>query len=40
MATGDAVLMEKMITYKENLKTKIVQANEELRKVKYEFKIE
>jgi 5-(carboxyamino)imidazole ribonucleotide mutase len=40
LATSDAVLMEKMITYKENLKTKIIQANEELGKVKYEYKIE
>lgn len=40
LATGDAALMEKMIAYKESLKTKIIQANEELGKVKYEYKIE
>jgi 5-(carboxyamino)imidazole ribonucleotide mutase len=40
IATGDAALMEKMIAYKETLKTKIIQANDELAKVKYEYKIE
>ncbi len=38
MATGDVVLQEKLIAYKENLKKKIVEANQELKKVKYEFK--
>jgi 5-(carboxyamino)imidazole ribonucleotide mutase len=38
MATGDVVLQEKLITHKENLKKKIVEANQELKKVKYEFK--
>ncbi|MDD4490493.1 MAG: 5-(carboxyamino)imidazole ribonucleotide mutase [Paludibacter sp.] len=38
MATGDVALQEKLITYKENLKKKIVEANQELKKVKYEFK--
>ena len=40
LAISDEQLMEKMVDYKEKLKTKIVQANEELGKVKYEFKIE
>jgi 5-(carboxyamino)imidazole ribonucleotide mutase len=40
LAVSDAGLMEKMIKYKDNLKTKIIQANEELGKVKYEYKIE
>jgi 5-(carboxyamino)imidazole ribonucleotide mutase len=40
LAISDAGLMEKMVKYKENLKTKIIQANEELGKVKYEYKIE
>jgi 5-(carboxyamino)imidazole ribonucleotide mutase len=40
LATGDEALMKKMIDYKENLKSKIIQANDELAKVKYEFKIE
>ena len=39
IATGDDSMMEKIKTYKENLKQKIVKANEELGKVKYKFKI-
>lgn len=38
MATGDEKLMEKFIQFKENLKSKIVAANEELAAVKYNFK--
>ncbi len=38
MATGNGAMMEKIKTYKENLKQKIVKANEELRKVAYKFK--
>ena len=38
IATGDASMMEKIKAYKENLKQKIVKANEELGKVKYKFK--
>ena len=38
MATGDETMMKKIKTYKENLKQKIVKANEELRKVQYKFK--
>jgi len=38
MATGDEELMQKMIAFKENLKQKIVKANEELAQVKYNFK--
>jgi 5-(carboxyamino)imidazole ribonucleotide mutase len=38
MATADEVLQQKLADYKENLKKKIVQANEELKKVNYEFK--
>ncbi|MDD2286002.1 MAG: 5-(carboxyamino)imidazole ribonucleotide mutase [Paludibacter sp.] len=38
MATEDVFLQEKLATYKENLKKKIVEANQELKKVKYEFK--
>jgi 5-(carboxyamino)imidazole ribonucleotide mutase len=38
MATGDEALMQKMIEYKESLKQKIVQANQELAAVKYRFK--
>jgi len=38
MATGDEELMKKAIQYKENLKQKIVSANEELAKINYKFK--
>lgn len=38
MATGDEVLMKKLIEYKESLKHKIVKANEELSEIRYNFK--
>jgi 5-(carboxyamino)imidazole ribonucleotide mutase len=38
MATGDPALMDKMVTFKENLKQKIVKANLELSEVKFKFK--
>jgi 5-(carboxyamino)imidazole ribonucleotide mutase len=38
MATGDKTLMDKLVAYKENLKQKIVKANQELSEVKYNFK--
>jgi len=38
MATGDEVLMKKLINYKESLKQKIVKANQDLSKIKYPFK--
>ena len=38
MATGDEALMQKMIVYKENLKGKIVKANQDLAEVKFKFK--
>ena len=38
MATGDEVLMQKLVEYKKSLKQKIVKANEELSKLKYNFK--
>ncbi len=38
MAVGDEMLMAKLIEFKENLKEKIVTANEELSKVKFKFK--
>ena len=38
LATGDDVIRQKTIVYKENLKKKIVKANEELKEVKYRFK--
>jgi 5-(carboxyamino)imidazole ribonucleotide mutase len=38
IATGDDSIMKEVIKYKESLKKKIVQANEELKKVKFEYK--
>jgi 5-(carboxyamino)imidazole ribonucleotide mutase len=38
LASGDEKLMKKTIAFKENLKNKIVKANEELAGVKYKFK--
>jgi len=40
IATGDAALMAKMIKFKEELKDKIIKANEELGKVKFAFKVD
>ncbi|OYT15476.1 MAG: 5-(carboxyamino)imidazole ribonucleotide mutase [Bacteroidetes bacterium 4572_77] len=39
MATGDDALMEKNMAYKENLKQKMVKANEELSQIKYKYKV-
>jgi 5-(carboxyamino)imidazole ribonucleotide mutase len=38
IATGDKAIMTEVVKYKESLKKKIVQANEELKNVKYQFK--
>lgn len=38
MATGDELLMQKLVEFKESLKQKIVKANQELKDVKYNFK--
>jgi 5-(carboxyamino)imidazole ribonucleotide mutase len=38
IATGDKQIMAEVIKYKESLKKKIVQANEELKAVKYQYK--
>lgn len=38
LATGDEVLHKKLAAYKENLKTKIVKANDDLAKVRYKYK--
>ncbi len=38
MATGNETLMNKLSNYKESLKQKIVNANQELSKIKYPFK--
>jgi 5-(carboxyamino)imidazole ribonucleotide mutase len=38
LSVGDNELQEKLAGYKENLKNKIVKANEELKKVSYKYK--
>ena len=38
LATGDAGIMNKIVEFKNGLKTKIIQANEELSRIKYKFK--
>ena len=38
IATGDKALMTEVVKHKESLKKKIVQANEELKSVKYQYK--
>jgi 5-(carboxyamino)imidazole ribonucleotide mutase len=38
IATGDNTILQEVVKYKESLKKKIVQANEELQKVKYQYK--
>ncbi len=38
LATADPVIAQKMVTYKEDLKKKIVKANEELKSVKFDYK--
>ena len=38
IATGDAAVMEKLVTYKESLKKKIIKANEDLSEFKFEFR--
>jgi 5-(carboxyamino)imidazole ribonucleotide mutase len=38
LATGDPSLMQKVVDFKENLKKKIIAANDELKEVKFKFK--
>jgi 5-(carboxyamino)imidazole ribonucleotide mutase len=38
LGTGDPAIMEKMLKFKENLASKIVKANEDLKEVKFKFK--
>ena len=38
LATGDPGIMEKMKQFKQNLATKIVKANEELKDIKFKYK--
>ena len=39
IATGNEELLKKNVAYKENLKKKMVKANEDLGKLKYQFKV-
>ncbi len=39
VGTGEPAVMQQVINFKASLEKKIVQANEELAKVKYEFKV-
>lgn len=39
IAESDDELMKKLVEYKENLKNKIVKANEELSKLNYKYKV-
>ena len=39
VATGEPELAERVIRYKENLKKKIIEANEQLKEVKFEYKV-
>ena len=39
LAIGDARLKQELVDYKETLKSKIVKANEDLKNVKYDFKV-
>jgi 5-(carboxyamino)imidazole ribonucleotide mutase len=39
IATGDKSLMDKIVAFKEELKDKIIKANEDLGKVSYEYKV-
>jgi len=38
IALGDAEMAEKLVLFKENLKTKIVKANQDLSEIKFKFK--
>jgi len=38
LATGDETIMKRVVDFKNGLKSKIIQANDELRKVKFKFK--
>jgi 5-(carboxyamino)imidazole ribonucleotide mutase len=40
LATGNEELMKKMIQFKDELKDKIIKANEDLGKVKFDFKVD
>jgi 5-(carboxyamino)imidazole ribonucleotide mutase len=39
LATGDAELLQAIRDYKEKLKSKVIKANDDLAKVKFNFKV-
>jgi 5-(carboxyamino)imidazole ribonucleotide mutase len=39
LSLSDEELFVRLVTFKEDLKKKIIQANEELQKVKFEYKV-
>ncbi len=39
ISLGDPDLFERLVAFKEDLKKKIIQANDDLKKIKYDFKI-
>ncbi|MFI3295424.1 MAG: AIR carboxylase family protein, partial [Rikenellaceae bacterium] len=39
IGTGDAVMQQKMIEFKEDMKNKITQANQELSTVEFKFRV-
>ncbi len=39
LATADDTIMKKLVTFKEDLKTKVVKANKELSKTEFKFKV-
>ena len=39
LATGDAVIAEKLVAFKEELESKIVKANKELSQVQFKYKV-
>ncbi len=38
LATSDALLMQKILTFKENLKNKILKADQEMTEIKFEYR--
>ncbi|MCK4922918.1 MAG: 5-(carboxyamino)imidazole ribonucleotide mutase [Bacteroidales bacterium] len=39
LAAGDEEILKKVVEFKENLKAKIIKANDELKEVKFKFKV-
>ena len=39
LGTGDKEILKRIVEFKSGLSEKIVQANEDLKKIKYQFKV-